>query len=781
MEDLAAKFFYHPWMSYLGFVEFHPLTSSMKATRTLPILAILAAASLTAAETVTPVTPLTCKLEQRGGMPVMLINGKPQAPVMLWGGTAEMIRATIAMARDNGVRLYTTCITLPWPREGEAYDFSAVDKEFQDLQRLAPDGFYMPRISILPPEWWRQENPGEMPVWENGGREKDDISVTSEAWLAGACKHLDALVRHLESRWGDRIFAYHPSAMNSGEWYYTSTIWNHNDWGLRHFEPGFRRAWQSWLSHRYGDIAKLNQAWNAKHADFAAIDVPAASQRKSTRHGLLRNPVAEREMLDFSRYQSEAITEAIRRVSGAIRGASGGRKLVHVFYGYTYELAGLQEGIVNFGHLDFERAMDERFADVWCAPMGYYDRRNGGSGPIMAPAESCAFRGQPWCNEDDLRTHLSAADTGWGRVSTLDETIWAHRRNFMNTLVHRSQIWFMPQGDTWLADPALWDNLGRLQKLYDETNAQPAPLVSDTAVIVDEASLMQIAYGIEIGLPLLYDLRAQINRMGLTPELWLQSDYVKGRVSPKKFVVFLNAFSLSEADRTAIHSRLKADGSTALWFYAPGALRPDAKDADGAYNVAHIEALTGIRVKALEGDRSTAMTLVDGHRFAAGCGAGEPIEPDDVIRNWKSRDEAYQYRQMTYPPRAKVSPVFAINDPDAEAFGRYVDGNDVAMAVKQSDGFISVFVGGLTLPAAVFSNIASAAGAHVYIPPGDVVYTDDRFLSLTACTAGTKTVTLRRAADVSDALDGKPIAQGRTFSVELKEGETRVYRVSPVK
>jgi|GEM_PF-1404449 len=749
--------------------------------------AILAAASSIADETpsattpATPVETLICKLEQRGGMPVMLINGMPQAPVMLWGGTAEMIRETIRLARPNGVRLYTTCITLPWPREGEPYDFTAVNKEFADLVRLAPDGYYMPRVSIVPPEWWRNEHPEELPVWENGGREKDDVSVTSEKWLDGAARHLDALVRHLEARWGDRIFAYHPSAMNSGEWYYTSTIWNHNDWGLRHFEPGFRDAWRQWLAARYKEIGGLNTAWGTEHAGFAAIDVPPAVRRKSTSHGLLRNPVAEREMLDFSLFQSQAITDAIRRVSAAIRGASGGRKLVHVFYGYTYELAGLQEGIVNFGHLDFERAMDERFADVWCAPMGYYDRRNGGSGTIMAPAESCAFRGQPWCNEDDLRTHLADKDTGWGRVSTLDETIWAHRRNFMTTLVHRSQIWFMPQGDTWLADAKLWDNLGRLQKLYDETNADPAPLTSDTAVIVDEASLMQISYGIEIGLPLLYDLRAQINRMGLTPELWLQSDYVKGRVSPKKFVIFLNAFSTSVADRNAIRSRLKADGSTALWFYAPGVLQPDAKTPDAAYGVRHIEALTGIRVNQLDGEQSPSMKLANGHRWSAGCGAGEPIEPDDVIRNWKSRDEAYQYRQMTWPPRAKLGPLFAVNDPQAEAFGHYAEGGAVAMASKRDDGFTSVFVGGLTLPAAVFANIATEAGAHVFTPPGDIVYTDGRFLSLTACTAGVKTVTLREGSVVTDALDGNAVGEGRTFEADLKEGETRVYRIAPRK
>jgi len=69
----------------------------------------------------------------------------------------------------------------------------------------------------------------------------------------------------------------------------------------------------------------------------------------------------------------------------------------------------------------------------------------------------------------------------------------------------------------------------------------------------------------------------------------------------------------------------------------------------------------------------------------------------------------------------------------------------------------------------------------VFTPPGDIVYTDGRFLSLTACTAGVKTVTLREGSVVTDALDGNAVGEGRTFEADLKEGETRVYRIAPRK
>jgi len=310
--------------------------------------------------------------------------------------------------------------------------------------------------------------------------------------------------------------------------------------------------------------------------------------------------------------------------------------------------------------------------------------------------------------------------------------------------------------------------------------ADPKPLDRDVAVVVDEVSLCQIAYGIELGLPLLYDLRAEWNRMGTTPELWLLADYLKGRGTAKKLVIFLNAFSLTAPQRALLRERLAQDGATALWFYAPGVLSPDTATPEAAYDVGAIEGLTGIRVRQREGDCSPAMRCMPGHRFAAGLPEGTVIAPDDVVHNWEKRDEKFQFRQMTYPPRDKLHPLFAVADPRAEVFGHYVDTGEPAMAVRGADGFRSIFVGGLTLPAQVLGNMAADASVHLYCRPGDVVYTDGRLLSITACTAGDKTVALPHASEVTDIFTGTQVTRGHEFCVGLDLGETRVYRIDPV-
>ena len=238
---------------------------------------------------------IECKLEMRNGVPVMLIDSKPIVPMMVWGSKNYKLAHTAAFVKANGIKLYTSKLDLYWPKDGEKYDFTEADYEMESLLKNDPQGLYMPRIKLDPPKWWVEKNPDQMPVWENGKTEQTYVSVTSDKWLKEACVHIDALVRHLEAKRGKHIFAYHPGAMNSYEWYYTSTIWRHRDWGLKNYEKPFQAAFQRWLRNRYVNIARLNKSWQSSYASFKEIPVPSPEKRLKTAHGLLRNPVSEKD------------------------------------------------------------------------------------------------------------------------------------------------------------------------------------------------------------------------------------------------------------------------------------------------------------------------------------------------------------------------------------------------------------------------------------------------------------------------------------------------------
>ncbi len=99
------------------------------------------------------------------------------------------------------------------------------------------------------------------------------------------------------------------------------------------------------------------------------------------------------------------------------------------------------------------------------------------------------------------------------------------------------------------------------------------------------------------------------------------------------------------------------------------------------------------------------------------------------------------------------------------------------MAIKHVGGVASVLVGGLTLPARMLANLAAEAGVHRYIDPGDVIRTDGRFMGITACKAGRKTVCLPAPCEVADLFSAETVCRGTAFDVDVRLGETRVYRM----
>ena len=661
-------------------------------------------------------------------------------------GGGDSFSETARIMSAHGFHIYTTGMGLPWPKGGERADYKGIDAQMAKLVADDPQALLLPRIGVEPPGGWAKEHPDEMLQWENGKTSRW-VCVASEPWRRDAARAIAGLVQHLEANWSQHVLGYHPAAQNSAEWYYP--IWYNQQWGLMNFSPAFARGFRAWLRARYRSVDALNAAWRARYAQFGDVPLPSAQERRASTLGVFRDPARERHMIDFTTYQQVAMVEALDHMARAIKDACGGRKLVYAFYGYTAELAGCRYGIGATGHLRLGWLLRRPGVDVVCAPSSYFDRHAGGSGPIMGMTESVNCHGKVWLNEDDTRTHLSRLDAGFGRTANERETLWVHRRNFMAALVHRSQMWFMDQGAGWLAADAIWANLARLRPLYDRLHQAPSPFRSDVAVIVHEDSLIPLAYGTHVQRPLLYEMRAELNRMGTTYERWLLSDFIEGNVPSARLYFFLNAFWLTPAQRRAIRERFRHSGATAVWFYAPGFLSDRASTET-------MRELTGFGFRQLPGKMSTRMRIAPNQsRYTAGLAEGEVVGPDAV-----------------------VEPVFAVErEAGVTVLACYERGSDAAMAVRQTNGHTSLFVGALKAPARMLAAIAGAAGVHLYCRAGDVVHVDGRTLSLTACDAGRKTVTLPRPAALRDVCTGETLSQAQTFHLDMRRGETRVFEV----
>jgi hypothetical protein len=78
----------------------------------------------------------------------------------------------------------------------------------------------------------------------------------------------------------------------------------------------------------------------------------------------------------------------------------------------------------------------------------------------------------------------------------------------------------------------------------------------------------------------------------------------------------------------------------------------------------------------------------------------------------------------------ETAPLFQVNDPAAETWGVYGTDGAVALAARKLQHHTSVYSAVGNLPAALYREIARAAGVHIYYEGRDPVYINSRLLGI---------------------------------------------------
>jgi hypothetical protein len=641
----------------------------------------------------------------------------------------------VRLARNAGVHIYSFSIGMPWPEPGKHPEFGEVDRCIETTIGQDPQALLLPRFGMAPPDWWLAQHPDDRMLFDDG--QTVSMSVASEAWRAEMQTHLRALVRHCESKYGGHMLGYHPCGQHTGEWFYERS-WEAR---LSDFSPAMNTGFRKWLQAQYGTVEALRQAWNSPDIRFESLQVPSADQQRRTTLGLFRDPVAERQVIDYFRYKQVAMEEPLEMMARVIKEETHGKKLTCFFYGYLFDMHGIPMGPQNSGHLAMTRMLQCPDVDILCSPISYLDRELGGAGCFMSAVDSVRAHGKLWLNEDDTRTYLTPPTSGFGRVDTPQGTFWVHQRNFAQLWPRRLAAWYMDLGGIgWLNGKDLWDNIGRLQRFYQEHLTEPACWAPDVALIVDEDSPNYAACTIQLSCPLVYEMRSQYFRMGAPFGIYLLSDLVAGKVPPAKVYYFANCYRLDARQREAVLQATR--GKTAAWFYGGGFLGDTARDSN-------MVQMVGLQLRRGTPECGKVTPEKASHGLAAGL--HEPFRNETTL-----------------------DPLWVVDEPGAEVIGRYSSGG-AAVAAKQTPDGLRVYIGALHCPAKLLRNILTASGVHVYNDSDDVVLTDGRFFSLTATSAGQKHLTFPQSCTVVDALDGQYVVRDvKQLDLDLALGETRM-------
>jgi beta-galactosidase len=665
---------------------------------------------------------------------------RPGDPYVFLGGPSNGYERQIRMAAEAGAQFVTFPVDLPWPRPGEAVDWTHVDAQCQEVLDANPKALLLPRIGVEAPEWWQKAHPDDVMVWDSGPQFAYAV-VASPEYRRDAAERLGTLVAHLEAKFGPHMAGYHPCGQNTGEWFYQET-WGA---GLNGYAKGDQRAWRRWLKDRYGDDAAIRQAWGDPRVTLDSAAVPTPAARRAAPAGALRDPAAERPLIDFAEFQQQAMAEIVCQLAKAVRQASAGRKLVVFFYGYVFEFGAIQNGAGTAGHYALRRVLDCPDIDVLCSPISYFDRGLGHSAPAMTAAESVALAGKMWLYEDDTRTYLGSGDFPgqYDGVDTLEKTNKELVRNTGQCAVRNFATWWMDLGATgWFDDPRMWAEMKRLAALDEPLLAHPRPFRPEVAAVLDETSMMRVAAGgTVVTRPGTYEVRRPLGRMGAPYGQYLQDDVIAGRV-PAKVYVFLNAWCLTPGQRERLLAATRA--STRIWCYAPGYQEP------GGTSLEAMRELTGFRLAKVNPAKAMAAPTAVGRKLGLHQALGE-----DVL----------------------VKPLFAAADATAEeTLATYSDGS-AAVALRRTADGLSLFVGPPGLTSELLRLAARKSGVHLFTEHDCNVYANGPYLVLHASQDGPLEVDARAPGAIRDLLSGEAVGQGPKITLELKKGDTRMLVV----
>jgi len=714
-----------------------------------------------------------CRAEirtERGG-PRLYINDREAYPFLAL--SAELLK-TAAGYRDSGISMFTPILGLNagWTAPGVC-DWSAFDLFFARMLAIHPEAYFLPRLHLNPPAWWKESHPaelvkcgltpdpsmyrlperlGETGLNWNGLTDPNDASWASHVWRSEMTDVLSRFLRHMESSpLASRMIGYQVAYGHTGEWHYT---------GMR-FLPDYSDPMQK-----------------------AVGPIPDPVARMTTTAGLLRDPALEREVIAFYSRHHDFIADTLLYFAKITKELTDRRILCGAFFGYLLENVHIHEG----GHLSPERVLASPDIDFLASPYTYQHtniptkerwesdmvddagnwlgraRGVGGDGGYRVLVESIHRHGKLFFVEIDPTTYIEPKKAGEGGSGhdSVEGSVRIIRRDLGQMFARGVGGWFFDFGHLcppykanhgWYDAPPLIEairpfaSLGEKRVRMDTSSAAKIAAVYDPKAFFAtehwKAEEPWTGYGItvcdHINHWFINSQQRTFSRMGAPFDSIYRFDLTAADPRRYQLLFMVNLFTMDRAEAGRIRKMMEGSGVTVVWYYAPGFIAPDRFDLE------QMEALTGFRFEILR-DPGPMQIRVEK------TGEGPPT----VFGTAKPK-----------------KPRFAVIDTDVEVLGRWVDNGKAAFVRRSREGWTSAYAGAAPLTADVLRRLARDAGVALWSDLPDIVYATRDAVTVIATAAGERTLTFPR---VMRPVDGGDPSQ--VHRVKMEFGEVRIF-ISP--
>jgi hypothetical protein len=753
---------------------------------------LLATALLAGAQT-KAATKLTSEVRLNQNAPSLYVNGRLTSQIL----AAPYIEgpADFSDFSAAGISVFNIYLRFDWLGPHE-YDFHKIDAKLDLYLKLKPDALFIPRILLTPGDWWCTQFPQEITMRDDGAPagmfgKKCHPSLASDRYRQLSHDAMRAFLEHVESRYGKSIVGYQVGNGFGGEWLMFNSFWEvrpgqkpPTKFGVEDYSPPARRAFREWLKKKYRTESGLQKAWNDPLVTFATADPPNERERYSTTHGIFFDPAVSERVPDYFAFFNDMVGDVLLENAAWVKELTHRRKIVGAFYGYLWcNFPNLS--VVHTGHLALDRVLASPDVDFIASPYTYDNKGIGGPNNSQTLPAAVQLHGKLYFNEVDTETHLHQRQWRWGNSlrnpASFAETKALLTRDYAYALTNGFGMWWTDLFGGTFHDPAIIHLLAQLGEIDKRSLREDRQSNAEIAVVLDTSSFTYFGDGEPLFNALLTAQKQwQLAFIGAPWDAQLLSDMGNPKLRDYKFYIFLNTFHVTPQEREAIHQRLRRNGATALWVYAPGYITD-------RLSTGNIEALTGIHVQqTLSSGELHVDVPRSGSVYTAGLSGPLQYGTDvDVaeIKRWYDhqlylkdpRDPSLQ-RDL---PGFAISPRFWVDDPHAQVLGTLTGFNHPGLAVKKVSNWTSIYSSAPIVPAALLREIARVAGCQIYSDGNDVVYANRNFLGIYMPAGGDRTIHLPASSDVKDLMTYQTLAQGvREFAVKEPPNTTLLLRMT---
>lgn len=454
------------------------------------------------------------------------------------------------------------------------YDFESLNKQYDDVLAVNSNATFICMIDLNTPVWLQRQLSLQGHSAECESFTMLSCACANPAWRKATGEYLEAVVKHMEVRYGDRVKAYLLACGQTDEWMdYSRGVAGRNK----------AQSWKAWLkAHGKADVA-----------------VPALERiDRASFENFLRDPATERDVIDYVQYTGDTVADAVLGFTARTRALIPKQRRIGMFFGYILELTGSR--LVWAGHLEYERLYASPDIDFFISPGSYGDRPMGGGSGFMVPNGTRVLNGKGFLHEIDHRTPTyncnldEYVSIGW-MVPWRDqaETDAGLKREFSLAIINQTSLWCFDMWGGVFKTPETMKVVARAKRLWDTYAALPLKTRAEVALVVDPQSARLVNDQNPLVGQIYQATRNKLNRLGAPFEVFSFNDLPRADLSHYKMLVFPGLFEITPEKAEVLKTFALNKGRTAVFAYAPGV--SDGKTLDPA----RVKELTGTAFKAM--------------------------------------------------------------------------------------------------------------------------------------------------------------------------------------